>query len=152
MTQFPDNFLWGASSSSAQFEGAYDIDGKGLTTWDVRKQNPGKCSFHYSSDFYHHYKEDIALMAEMGFKAYRMSITWARILPEGEGKINPKGIEFYKNVFNECHKYGIEPIVTIFHFDLPLALEKKYGDWSNRKMMDAYVKDRKSTRLNSSHH
>lgn len=139
INEFPKDFLWGASSSSAQIEGAYDVDGKGLTTWDVRKQNPGKCSFHYASDFYHHYKEDIALMAEMGFKAYRMSITWARILPDGEGEINPKGIEFYKNVFNECHKYGIEPVVTIFHFDLPLALEQKYGDWSNRKMMDAYV-------------
>jgi len=136
---FPKGFLWGASSSSAQIEGAYDVDGKGLTNWDVRKTNPGNCSFHYASDFYHHYKEDIALMAEMGFKAYRMSISWARILPSGEGEVNPLGIEFYKNVFNECHKYGIEPIVTIFHFDLPLALEEKYGNWTNRKMMDAYV-------------
>ena len=87
---FPENFLWGASSSSVQIEGAYDVDGKGLSTWDVRKQNPGKCSFHYAADFYHHYKEDIALMAEMGFKAYRMSISWARILPEGEGEVNLK--------------------------------------------------------------
>lgn len=139
MSKFPENFLWGASTSSAQVEGGYDLDGKGLTTWDVKEINPGCCSFHYASDFYHHYKEDIALMAEMGFKAFRLSISWARILPEGEGEINPKGLEFYKDVFNECHKYGIEPIVTIFHFDLPLALEKKYGSWRNRKMMDAYV-------------
>lgn len=136
---FPKDFLWGASSSCAQVEGAYDEDGKGLTNWDLRPQNPGTCSFHYASDFYHHYKEDIALMAEMGFKVFRMSISWARILPNGEGEINPKGIEFYKNVFNECHKYGIEPLVTIFHFDIPQALVEKYGDWSNRKMIDAYV-------------
>lgn len=136
---FPENFMWGASTSCAQVEGAYDLDGKGLTNWDVRKPNPGTCSFRYASDFYHHYKEDIALMAEMGFKMFRMSISWARILPEGEGKINPKGIEFYKNVFKECRKYGIEPLVTIFHFDIPLALLEKYGSWSNRKMIDAYV-------------
>lgn len=136
---FPENFLWGASSSSAQVEGGYSSDGKGLTIWDVKPLNPGTCSFHYASDFYHHYKEDIALMAEMGFKAYRMSISWARIIPEGEGNINQAGIDFYKNVFLECHKYGIEPIVTIFHFDLPLALQVKYGGWNNRSMIDAYV-------------
>lgn len=136
---FPKDFLWGASSSSAQVEGGYDCDGRGLSIWDVKPLNPGTCSFHYASDFYHHYKEDIALMAEMGFKAYRMSISWSRILPDGEGEINPKGIEFYQNVFNECHKYGIEPVVTIFHFDLPLALQKKYGDWKNRKMIDLYL-------------
>lgn len=136
---FPENFLWGASSSSAQIEGGFDKDGRGLSIWDVKKPNPGTCSFHYASDFYSHYKEDIAMMAEMGFKAYRMSLSWSRILPTGEGEVNPKGIEFYKNVFAECHKYGIEPIVTIFHFDLPLDLQNKYGGWGNRKMIDAYL-------------
>lgn len=141
MAKFPEGFFWGASTSAAQVEGAYDMDGKGLTNWDYdkKKANPGCCSFRYASDFYHHYKEDIALMAEMGFKMFRLSISWARILPEGEGKVNPKGIEFYKNVFRECRKYGIEPLVTIFHFDLPAALEEKYGSWQNRKMGDAYV-------------
>ena len=136
---FPKDFMWGASSSCAQVEGAYDVDGKGLTNWDVKQLNPGTCSFHYASDFYHHYKEDIALMAEMGFKMFRMSISWARIFPNGEGEVNPKGIEFYKNVFNECHKYGIEPLVTIFHFDIPQALLDKYDSWANRKMINAYV-------------
>lgn len=139
MSRFPKDFLWGASSSSAQIEGGYDKGGKGLTNWDVKPLNPGTCSFHYASDFYHHYKEDIALMAEMGFKAYRMSISWARILPTGEDKINPEGIAFYKDVFKECHKYNIEPIVTIFHFDLPLELQKKYGDWNHPKMSEAYI-------------
>ena len=136
---FPEGFLWGGSSSSAQVEGGYDCDGRGLSIWDVKQLNEGTCSFHYASDFYHHWKEDIALMAEMGFKAYRMSISWSRILPDGENEINQKGIDFYKAVFAECRKYDIEPIVTIFHFDLPLALEKKYGNWNNRRMMDAYV-------------
>lgn len=136
---FPKDFLWGGSTSSAQYEGAYDVDGKGVTNWDIRKINSGCASFHYGSDFYHHYKEDIALMAEMGFKAYRMSISWARILPSGEGAINQKGIDFYRNVFNECRKYGIEPIVTIFHFDIPQALLDKYGSWLDRRMIDAYT-------------
>lgn len=139
---FPKNFMWGASSSSAQIEGAYDVDGKGLTTWDYDKKriNPGCCSFKYASDFYHHYKEDIALMAEMGFKMFRMSISWARILPDGESNVNPEGIKFYKDVFKECHKYGIEPLVTIYHFDLPAALEEKYNGWHSRKTAEAYLK------------
>ncbi len=136
---FPKDFLWGASTSSAQVEGGYDCDGKGLTIWDVQKPNSGCCTFHYASDFYHHYKEDIALMAEMGFKAYRMSVSWARILPEGEGKINQAGLDFYKSVFKECRKYQIEPIVTIFHFDLPLELSKKYKSWNNRNMERCYL-------------
>lgn len=138
---FPKDFMWGASSSSAQIEGAYDVDGKGLTTWDYDKKqiNPGCCSFKYASDFYHHYKEDIALMAEMGFQVFRMSVSWARILPDGEGAVNPKGIEFYKNVFAECHKHGIEPLVTIYHFDLPAAMEEKYNGWHSRKTAEAYV-------------
>ena len=136
---FPKNFFWGGSSSSAQVEGGYDCDGKGLTIWDVRPLNPGCCSFHYASDFYHHYKEDIALMGEMGFKMFRFSISWARILPNGEGELNQAGLDFYKNVFRECHKHGIEPLVTIFHFDLPLALQQKYGNWNDCRMGDAYV-------------
>lgn len=137
--KFSENFLWGASTSSAQVEGGYDCDGRGLSIWDDKPLNPGCCTFHYASDFYHHYKEDIALMAEMGFKAYRMSISWSRILPEGEGKINEVGIAFYKDVFKECHSYGIEPIVTIFHFDLPKALDVKYNGWKSREMIDHYV-------------
>ncbi len=136
---FPKDFFWGASSSAPQIEGGFDCDGKGLTTWDVRKLNSGNCSFHYTSDFYHHYKEDIALLGEMGFKMFRLSISWARILPEGEGRVNQAGIDFYKDVFRECHKHGIEPLVTIFHFDLPLALDEKYKTWNHPGMVEAYV-------------
>lgn len=138
---FPKDFFWGASSSAAQMEGAYREGGKGPTTWDDehKKINPGTCSFKYASDFYHHYKEDIALMAEMGLKMFRMSISWARILPDGEGRCNPEGIAFYHRVFEELHKHNIEPLVTIYHFDTPSKLIEKYGDWSNRKMAEAYV-------------
>lgn len=136
---FSKEFLWGASTSSAQVEGGFDCDGRGLSIWDTKDPNPGTCTFHYASDFYHHYEEDIAMMAEMGFKAYRMSISWSRIMPTGEGEINQAGIDFYKDVFRECHRYGIEPVVTIFHFDLPLALKEKYDGWSSRKLIDLYV-------------
>ncbi len=96
---------------------------------------------HDAIDFYHHYKEDIALFAQMGFKAYRMSISWSRIYPNGdESKPNEKGIEFYRSVFEELRKYKIEPIVTISHFDDPLYLIEKYGGWNNRKMIEFYVK------------
>ena len=139
MSKFPKDFLWGASTSAFQVEGGFDLDGRGLSTREVRKLNPGTCSFKYASDFYHHYKEDIALMAEMGLKVFRMSISWTRILPDGEGAVNQKGIEYYKNIFNECHKYGIEPLVTIFHFDFPLALEEKYNGWKDRKIIDVYL-------------
>lgn len=137
---FPEGFLWGASSSAPQVEGAWDVDGRGPSTWDFRDQNPGTCSFHYTSDFYHHYKEDIALMAEMGFRAYRFSISWSRILPTGEGAVNQAGIDFYKNVFAELHKHDIEPVVTIYHFDMPQGLQDAYdGDWTDPRLQDAYV-------------
>ena len=89
--------------------------------------------------FYHRYKEDIALFAEMGFKTYRMSIAWTRIFPNGDEETpNEKGLEFYENVFKECRKYGIEPLVTITHFDFPIHLIKEYGGWRNRKVIDFY--------------
>ena len=96
---------------------------------------------HDGIDFYHHYKEDIALFAEMGFKMFRLSISWSRLYPHGDEEIpNQKGIEFYRHVFKECQKYGIEPLVTIWHFDTPLALEEKYGDWLDRKYIALYEK------------
>ena len=96
---------------------------------------------HDGIDFYHHYKEDIALMAEMGFKTFRMSISWSRIYPKGdETEPNQKGIEFYKNVFKELRKYDIEPLVTIWHFDTPLYLEEQYGGWKNRKLIEFYTR------------
>ena len=95
---------------------------------------------HEAVDFYHHYKEDIALFGEMGFKCYRMSINWARLFPRGdEEKPNPEGVAFYKSVFEECRKHGIEPMVTLSHYELPLALSHEYGGWANRKLIDFFV-------------
>lgn len=128
---FPKDFFWGASTSAYQVEGANLEDGKGASCQDVKELPAGTADLKTCADHYHHYKEDIALMAEMGFKSYRFSIAWSRILPNGDGEVNPKGIEFYNNVINECLKYNITPIVTMFHFDMPDALDKR-GSWSNR--------------------
>ena len=138
LKDFPDDFLWGASTSAYQVEGAWDEDGKGLSVMDVGNHPEDVTDLKVASDHYHNYKKDVALMAEMGFKTYRFSIAWTRIIPEGTGEINQKGIEFYSNLIDELLKYDIEPLVTMYHFDLPLALQKK-GGWENRETVDAFV-------------
>lgn len=135
---FPENFFWGASTSAYQVEGANLEDGKGPSCQDVKKVPEGTSELDVCADFYHHYKEDIKLMAEMGFKSFRFSIAWTRILPNGTGEVNQKGIEFYGNVIDECLKYGIEPIVTMFHFDMPAALDER-GSWSNPDSVQWFV-------------
>jgi 6-phospho-beta-glucosidase len=136
---FPNDFFWGASTSAYQVEGAWNEDGKGPSVMDMREKYPeGTTDFKVASDHYHRYQEDVELMAEMGFKAYRFSIAWTRIIPNGTGEVNLKGIEFYSNLINELIKYNIEPIVTMYHFDLPYALQKR-GGWSNRETIDAFV-------------
>lgn len=136
--ELPEGFLWGASTSAYQVEGANLTHGKGPSIQDMKKVPEGTSELDVCSDFYHRYKEDIALMAEMGFKTFRFSIAWSRILPEGSGRVNQEGIDFYNNVIDECLKYGIEPLVTMFHFDMPYALEKK-GGWSRRESVDEFV-------------
>ncbi len=159
MTKFPEGFLWGGAIAANQAEGGYLEGGKGLTTVDLMPT--GKRRFdvlvgkldsfepiagefypsHESIDFYHRYKEDIALFAEMGFKAFRLSISWARIFPNGdETEPNEAGLKFYDDVFDECLKYGIEPVVTIAHFDVPVHLVKEYGSWRNRKLVELFEK------------
>ncbi len=135
---FPENFFWGASTSAYQVEGANLEDGKGPSCQDVKELPPGTADLKTCADHYHRYKEDIALMAEMGFKSYRFSIAWTRILPKGTGEVNQKGIEFYNNLINECLKYKITPIVTMFHFDMPAELDKR-GSWSNRDSIQWFV-------------
>ncbi len=139
MSILPNNFLWGAATSAYQVEGAYNIDGKGLSVQDVKKIPDNTSDFKVAADHYHFYKEDVALFKELGLKTYRFSISWTRIIPDGDGEINPKGIEFYNNLINELIKNGIEPFVTVYHFDLPDALNKK-GGWSNRSTIDAFVR------------
>src|SRR5690242_6713873 len=134
---FPKDFFWGASTSAYQVEGAWNEDGKGPSVIDMREKYPeGTTDYKVASDHYRQYQEDVALMAEMGFKAYRFSIAWTRIIPNGTGEVNPKGVEFYSNLINELIKYNIEPIVTMYHFDLPYALQER-GGWSNRETIDA---------------
>jgi 6-phospho-beta-glucosidase len=136
---FPADFLWGASTSAYQCEGASDIDGKGPSVQDVKEPFPGTPDFKVASDQYHHYKEDIALMAEMGFKVYRFSVSWSRVIPTGDGPINQKGLDYYSDLVDECLKYGIQPLVTMYHFDLPQALAEK-GGWGRRECADAFIR------------
>ena len=145
---FPKEFLWGGAVAANQCEGAYNIDGKGLSVQDVlphgiktpRTEEPTEDNMKLIGiDFYHRYKEDIKLFAEMGFKVFRLSIAWSRIFPNGDDKEpNEKGLEFYDKVFDECLKYGIEPLVTLSHYETPLALSKNYNGWANRKLIGFY--------------
>lgn len=140
--KFSKDFLFGAASASYQVEGAWNEDGKGISNWDVFSKIPGKTfegtNGDVAVDHYHRYKEDIKLMAEMGLESYRFSVSWPRIIPNGTGEVNPKGIEFYNNIIDECLKYGIVPFVTLYHWDLPQVLEEK-GGWLNKDTVDAFV-------------
>ncbi|PYE49716.1 6-phospho-beta-glucosidase [Paenibacillus barcinonensis] len=147
-TAFPKDFLWGGAVAANQLEGAYDTDGKGLSVQDVmphgittpRTEGPTEDNLKLIGiDFYNRYKEDVKLFAEMGFKVFRTSIAWSRIFPKGdELEPNEKGLQFYDDLFDECHKYGIEPLVTISHYETPLHLSKTYDGWVNRKMIEFY--------------
>ena len=141
--KMPNNFLFGAASASYQVEGAWNEDGKGLSNWDVFSKIPGKTFENTNGDVavdhYHRYKEDIALMAEMGLESYRFSISWPRVFPNGTGEVNEKGLEFYNNLIDECLKHDIVPFVTLYHWDLPQALEEK-GGWKNKETVDAFVR------------
>lgn len=148
--KFPKEFLWGGATAANQCEGAWNEDGKGASIQDYMPhgimQGPSEVIDKHNLklegiDLYHHYKEDIALFAEMGFKVYRMSIAWSRIFPNGDDeKPNEKGLEFYDNVFDECKKYGIEPLVTLSHYETPYHLAKKYDGWRSRDLIGFYEK------------
>ena len=163
MSRFPDNFLWGGATSAAQVEGGRCEDGKGLSHLDYVYYRGPKipCNFMLKKDlekaraeestlnfpnrrgidFYHRYKEDIALLAEMGFKSFRMSVSWTRLFPTGkEEKPSPEGVEFYHNVFRELHKYGIEPLVTMIHYELPIGFVDEFGGWESEKIIPYCVK------------
>ncbi|KDE33073.1 glycosyl hydrolase [Bacillus altitudinis 41KF2b] len=166
---FSDDFLWGGATAANQIEGAYLEGGKGLSTSDFAaykdpyekgkvnnftfdvssaeltryKEQPDEFDFpkRRGIDFYHRYEEDIALFAEMGFKVFRLSISWARIFPTGlEDKPNEEGLAFYDNVFDECAKYGIEPLVTMSHYEMPITLTEKYNGWMSRELVPLFEK------------
>lgn len=154
---FRKDFLWGGATAANQCEGAYNVGGRGLANVDViphgqlrgavaggtRRMLDFEEGFHYPAkvgiDMYNRFREDIRLFGEMGFKVYRLSIAWSRIFPMGDEEVpNEEGLRFYEELFRECHKYGIEPLVTITHFDCPMHLIKEYGGWRNRKLVDFY--------------
>lgn len=147
---FPDNFLWGGAIAANQVEGAYNEDGKGLSVQDVlpkgvrfeRTEYPTEDNLKLKAiDFYHRYKEDIKLMAGMGFKCLRLSIAWSRIFPNGDDEIpNEKGLAFYDDVFDTLHQYGMEPVVTLSHYETPLNLAETYNGWENRKLIEFFKK------------
>ncbi|MBP3871572.1 MAG: family 1 glycosylhydrolase [Faecalicoccus sp.] len=176
---FPKNFLWGGATAANQYEGGYNLGGRGLSTMDAITgggyKKPRLMTFQYAdgsvgsspidssltgtvpenttgyilpdtyypshdaTDFYHHYKEDIALFAEMGFKCFRMSVSWSRICPKGMYELNEEGLQFYENVFDELNKYNIEPVVTINHFDMPMYLADHYNGWGSREVIDYFL-------------
>lgn len=165
---FPEGFLWGGAVAANQLEGAWNIGGKGLSVDDVATYKPDVDVKDYKAhmkvsidtiekamsdtddtyypkrrgiDFYHHYKEDLALMAEMGFKVFRLSIAWTRIYPTGEEETpNQEGIDFYKGVFAEMKRLGIEPLVTLSHYEMPLALALKYNGWCDRRVVELFTR------------
>lgn len=165
---FPQDFLWGGATAANQLEGSYREDGKGISVEDCMRQHFDQDLRDYNLqnhvtledvkraletedmvnypkrrgvDFYHHYKEDIALLGGMGFKCFRMSIAWTRIFPMGdEEEPNEAGLEFYDRVFDECRKYGIEPLVTMSHYEMPVHLALKYGGWHSRKTVDFFLR------------
>ena len=138
---FPESFLWGAASAAYQVEGAHDADGKGPSIWDIFSHQPGTThegtNGDIAADHYHRFKEDVALMAEAGLQSYRFSISWPRLLPEGRGEANPAGIQFYSELIDELLKHGIKPMITLYHWDLPQALQD-IGGWENRETIEAF--------------
>ena len=154
---FPKDFVWGTATSSYQIEGAVNEDGRGRSIWDTFTHTPGKIedgsNADRANDHYHRYKEDVGLIRDLGVKAYRFSIAWPRVFPEGSGAANPKGLDFYNRLVDELLKNGIEPYATLYHWDLPQALQDRVGGWQSSDTSKAfgdyagYVAERLSDRV-----
>jgi beta-glucosidase len=140
---FPKGFLWGTATSAYQIEGAVDVDARGPSIWDRFVRLNGKIvdqsTADVANDHYHRYKEDVQLIKELGVKAYRFSIAWPRVFPEGIGEPNPKGLDFYNRLLDELLANGIEPFATLYHWDLPQALQDRYGGWISRDTSKAFA-------------
>ncbi|MFG1899025.1 GH1 family beta-glucosidase [Micromonospora carbonacea] len=140
--RFPDNFVWGAATASYQIEGAARDDGRGPSIWDTFSRTPGKVFAGHTGDVacdhYHRYADDVALMAELGLKAYRFSIAWPRIQPDGTGPVEPRGLDFYDRLTDTLLDRGIDPIVTLYHWDLPQTLQDR-GGWTNRETAEHFA-------------
>ncbi len=152
---FSKDFLWGGAVAAHQLEGAWDVNGRGPSVSDVMTGGSNKVARritdgvvpgenypnHKGIDFYHTYKGDVKLFAELGFKCFRTSISWSRIFPKGdETEPNEAGLQFYDDLFDELLKYGIEPVITLSHFEMPYYLTQEYGGWVNRKLVDFFVR------------
>ena len=141
--RFPDGFYWGVATSSYQIEGAWNEDGKGVSIWDTFAHKPGNIknddNGDVANDHYHRYKEDVALMKSIGANAYRFSIAWPRIFPEGIGQPNQKGLDFYNRLVDELVHAGIEPFATLYHWDLPQTLQERYGGWRSKDTAKAFA-------------
>src|SRR5437870_9190449 len=139
---FPDGFVWGAATASYQIEGAWNEDGKGESIWDRFSHTPGKVqngdTGDVACDHYHRYREDIALMQRLGLKAYRFSTSWPRVLPSGRGPVNQAGLDFYDRLVDALLAANIQPFLTLFHWDLPQALQDE-GGWANRAVGQAFA-------------
>jgi beta-glucosidase len=134
---FPESFVWGCATASYQVEGAAREDGRGPSIWDTFSHSSGRVDCDHTgdvaSDQYHRYPDDIRIMKDLGLKAYRMSVSWSRVLPEGEGRANEKGLAYYDRLVDALLAAGIEPYITLFHWDLPQALQDRYGGWQSRE-------------------
>jgi beta-glucosidase len=141
--RFPDGFHWGVATSAYQVEGAWNEDGKGASIWDTFAHTPGNIrdgsTGDVANDHYHRYREDVALMKSIGATAYRFSIAWPRIFPEGTGQPNQKGVDFYNRLVDELLAAGIEPFATLYHWDLPQTLQDRYGGWQSKETVKAFA-------------
>src|SRR5262245_44077566 len=140
---FPTGFRWGVGTSSYQIEGAWNEDGKGPSIWDTYAHKPGNIKSNdtgdVANDHYHRYKEDVALMKDIGANSYRFSVAWPRVFPDGTGQPNPKGVDFYNRLVDELKSAGIEPFVTLYHWDLPQTLQDKHGGWQSKDTAKAFA-------------
>ena len=139
---FPEGFVWGTATSAYQIEGAVNEDGRGRSIWDTFAHTPGKIADRSNADrandHYHRYKDDVGLIRDLGVKAYRFSIAWPRVFPDGTGKPNPKGLDFYNRLLDELLANGIEPYATLYHWDLPQALQDRIGGWRSSETSKAF--------------
>lgn len=141
-SDFPPDFLWGVATASYQVEGAWDEGGRGLSIWDTFSQTPGNThngdTGNEAVDHYHRYVEDVAIMRDLGINAYRFSISWSRLIPDGTGEVNPEGVAFYRNLATELRAKGITPAATLYHWDLPQALQER-GGWLNPESVEWFA-------------
>jgi beta-glucosidase len=141
--QFPEGFVWGTATAAYQIEGAWNEDGKGESIWDRFAHTPGKIANgdngDVAVDHYHRYKDDVPLMKAVGAKAYRFSVSWPRIFPDGVGAPNPKGLDFYNRLIDALLAEGIAPYATLYHWDLPQVLQERWGGWEGRETAEAFA-------------